>query len=109
MEQCGAKWTADGAGELWLELGQGWKLAAAPVPVLDSRANVMPFTIDDQIKLEAAISDGRGARSMTFSDQSVVFNSISEMLELLGFMRREIAAANGTARNFRVGSVSKGV
>ncbi len=86
-----------------LETGRGAGLRA----ILS--ANVMPFTLDDQAKLEAAISDGRGARSMTFSDQSVVFNSIPEMLELLAFMRREIGIANGTGRNFRVGSVSKGV
>ena len=77
--------------------------------MLDSRANVMPFTADDAAALRKAIADGRGARSMTFSDQSVTFNSIADMLELLARMDREVAQVNGTRRNYRVASVSKGV
>lgn len=69
----------------------------------------MPFTQDDADKLRRAIADGRGARSMSFSDQTVVFNSIDDMLKLLAVMEREIGIAAGTRRAYRVATTSKGV
>ena len=69
----------------------------------------MPFTAIDAEALRRAIADGRGARSMTFSDQSVTFNSIADMLALLARMEQDVAAVDGTARSYRVGSTSKGV
>jgi hypothetical protein len=40
----------------------------------------MAWTEADLNSLERAIADGRGARSITFSDQSVTFGTIDEML-----------------------------
>ena len=67
----------------------------------------MPFTEADAENLRRAIADGRGARSMTFSDQTVVFNSIKEMLELLAVMDRDAAGVAGTSRSYRVAAYSK--
>ena len=50
----------------------------------------MAFTQTDVDALDRAIADGRGVRSMTFSDQTVSFNSISEMIELRRLMKREV-------------------
>jgi hypothetical protein len=69
----------------------------------------MPFTSTDADNLRRAIADGRGARSMTFDNQTVVFNSLKEMLELLAIMEQGAAVANGTRRSFRVATTSKGV
>jgi hypothetical protein len=68
----------------------------------------MAFTQADLDALDAAIVAGRGARSITFSDQTVVFNSIREMLELRAVMQNEIAGTAGTPRNYRLGATSKG-
>ena len=69
----------------------------------------MAFTQTDIELLERAIADGRGARSITFFDQSITFNSIAEMLELLAVMRQDVAADTGTGRNYRLASFRKGV
>lgn len=69
----------------------------------------MPFTQTDADNLRRAIADGRGARSMTFSDQSVTFNSIEDMLKLLAVMDAEVAGTLGTRRSYRVATTSKGV
>lgn len=69
----------------------------------------MPFTTIDRDNLARAIADGRGARSMTFDNQTVVFNSIDDMLKLLARMDAQIGTANGTRRSYRVGTTSKGV
>jgi len=45
---------------------------------------------------------------MTFSDQTVVFNSLKEMLDLLAVMEAEAAAAAGTSVRYRIGTTSKG-
>ncbi len=52
----------------------------------------MAFTSSDLTALDRAIADGRGARSITFNDQTVSFSSISEMLALRATMIREINA-----------------
>jgi len=67
------------------------------------------FTQTDIELLERAIADGRGARSITFFDQSITFNSIAEMLELLAVMRQDVAADTGAGRNYRLASFRKGV
>ena len=79
--------------------------------MLSCRAKVMPFTQTDADNLRRAIADGRGARSMTFSDQTVVFNSLKEMLELLAVMEADATgpAGTGTRRSYRIGTTSKGV
>lgn len=69
----------------------------------------MPFTTTDAENLRRAIADGRGARSMSFGDQTVVFNSIDDMLKLLATMEAEIAGVTGTRRSYRVATTSKGV
>ena len=53
----------------------------------------MAFTQADVDALDQAIADGRGVRSMTFSDQTVSFNSISDMLKLRSIMKREVDSA----------------
>lgn len=69
----------------------------------------MAFTQSDIDLLERAIADGRGVRSITFSDQSTTFNSIAEMLALLALMRQDVAVVAGTGRNYRLASFRKGV
>lgn len=69
----------------------------------------MPWTQTDIDNLKQAIADGRGARSITFSDQSVTFNSIREMLELLAAMEGDVNTSAGTPKNIRYAVVSKGV
>ena len=67
----------------------------------------MAWTQADVDALQTAIADGRGARTIAFSDQSVTFNSIPDMLALLAAMQ---AAVNGTSHpRFRVAVTSKGV
>jgi hypothetical protein len=69
----------------------------------------MAWTQADVEALERAIADGRGARSMTFSDgQSVTLSSPAEMLGLLSSMKGAIAAAAGTSTT-RYAAFSKGV
>lgn len=67
----------------------------------------MAWTSTDVAALERAIADGRGARSMTFSDQSVTFNSIDDMLKLLAVMRQGVNAAAGRSST-RYAATSKG-
>ncbi len=71
----------------------------------------MAFTASDIDLLERAIAEGRGARTIAFSDQSVTFNSIADMLALLAQMRREVAATTttGNPSGTRYASVSKGL
>ena len=65
------------------------------------------FTQTDILKLERAIADGRGARTITFFDQSVTFNSIADMLALLAVMRLEVNAS--TRQGYRLAATRKGV
>lgn len=69
----------------------------------------MAWTQSDVDALQRAIAEGRGARSITFSDQSVTFNSIKEMLDLLSVMQQAVNAAAGRPRNYRVAATSKGL
>jgi hypothetical protein len=69
----------------------------------------MPFTQADADALRAAIADGRGARSITFGDQSVTFSSIDEMLKLLSVMQADVSATAGTSTRMRLAATSKGV
>ena len=68
----------------------------------------MAWTQTDIDALERAIAVGRGARSMTFADQSITFNSLAEMLELLATMKQAVAVAAGTPST-RYAAFSKGV
>ena len=67
----------------------------------------MAWTSTDVDNLRQAIADGRGARSITFSDQSVTFNSIDDMLMLLAEMQQSVNASAGKSRS-RVAATSKG-
>lgn len=69
----------------------------------------MTWTQADVDALKAAIAAGKGARSMTFGDQSVVFNSIDDMLKLLAVMQADVAGAAGTSQRTRFAATSKGV
>jgi hypothetical protein len=68
----------------------------------------MAWTQTDVEALERAIAEGRGARSITFADQSITFNSIAEMLQLLATMKAAVAAAAGTSST-RYAAFSKGL
>ena len=68
----------------------------------------MAWTQTDIDALERAIADGRGARTISFSDQSITFGSIPEMLQLLATMKGAVAAAAGTSTT-RYAAFSKGV
>lgn len=65
----------------------------------------MAWTQTDVDRLKQAIADGRGARSITFADQSVTFHSIDEMLKLLAVMQREVTGGSRT----RYAATRKGV
>jgi len=67
----------------------------------------MAWSQTDLDALDKAIADGRGARSISFSDQSVTFGSIDDMLKLRSVMAHEIGASG--ARSFRFVATSKGV
>lgn len=66
------------------------------------------WTQTDIDNLKAAIAAGRGARSITFGDQTVTFNSIEEMLHLLAVMEASVTAQAGQSRT-RFAATSKGV
>lgn len=67
----------------------------------------MAWTQTDIDKLKTAIADGRGARQITFADQSVTFHSIQDMLQLLSTMQHEVNASS--TPNHRLAATSKGV
>jgi hypothetical protein len=70
----------------------------------------MAITQADIDALIAAIADGRGARSITFGDQSVTFESIEDMKARLAWMRGELQTSSGAAQTrSRVAAFSKGV
>lgn len=68
----------------------------------------MAWTAADLTALESAIADGRGARTITFQDQSVTFGSVDEMLRLRAAMRQELNNAAGQPRT-RYVATSKGL
>lgn len=68
----------------------------------------MAWTKADINLLKAAIVDRKGARSITFSDQSVTFDSIDEMLKLLQVMQNEVNAAASQSTRMRFASTRKG-
>jgi len=69
----------------------------------------MAWSQSDIDALKAAISDGRGARSITFGDQSVTFNSIDDMLKLLSLMQSDVNATAGAQTRTRLAATCKGV
>lgn len=67
------------------------------------------WTQSDIEKLERAIADGLGARSITFENQTVTFGSIAEMLQLLATMRGAVTAAAGSSQRTRYAAFRKGL
>jgi hypothetical protein len=67
----------------------------------------MAWTQADVEALERAIADGRGARSIQFSDESITFSSPAEMLALLAAMKNAVATAAGGSST-RYAAFSKG-
>jgi hypothetical protein len=68
----------------------------------------LAWTQSDINTLKQAIVDRKGARSITFSDQSVTFDSIDDMLTLLAVMQADVAVTAGRTRT-RLAATSKGV
>jgi len=68
----------------------------------------MAWTIADVDMLKAAIAAGGIARSITFSDQSVTFHSVDDMLKLLAMMQADVTVTEGGSRT-RYAATSKGV
>lgn len=67
----------------------------------------MAWTQQDVDTLKAAILSRKGARSITFSDQSVTFDSVDDMLKLLSVMQLE--ASGGTRTRYAQTSKGTGV
>lgn len=68
----------------------------------------MAWTQSDIDALKAAIAEGRGARTISFGDQSVTFHSVDEMRELLRMMQADLSTAASTPRT-RYAAFDKGV
>ncbi len=68
----------------------------------------MPWTQADIETLKTAILDRKGARSITFSDQSVTFDSIDDMLKLLSVMQGDVTTTAGGSTT-RYAATRKGV
>lgn len=67
----------------------------------------MAWSQSDIDVLQAAIVAGKGARTITFADQSIEFHSIEDMLKLLSVMKSEVNAGTGGSRT-RYAATSKG-
>lgn len=65
----------------------------------------MAWSQADIDTLKQAILDRKGARTITFADQSVTFDSIKDMLDLLAVMQGEVTGGSRT----RYAATSKGV
>jgi hypothetical protein len=68
----------------------------------------MAWTQSDVDALKAAIAAGKGAKSIAFSDQVIVFHSIEEMLALLAAMQADVESSTRSTRT-RFAATSKGV
>jgi len=68
----------------------------------------MPWVQADIDLLKDAIVNRKGARSIAFADQVVVFDSIEDMLKLLAVMQAEVAAAAGLSTRTRFAATAKG-
>ena len=56
----------------------------------------MAWTQADLDALDAAIAAGRGAKQITFNDQTLVFHTVDEMRKLRAWISRDLADAAGT-------------
>jgi hypothetical protein len=69
----------------------------------------VPFTQADIDALKAAIAAGKGAKEITFSDQTVIFHSVEDMLALLAAMQNDVQASASGSSSTRYAATSKGV
>lgn len=67
----------------------------------------MAWTQSDIDTLQTAITARGFVRSLAFSDQSIQFDSIDDMLKLLAVMRQEVAGV--TTSRTRYAAFDKGV
>lgn len=65
----------------------------------------MAWTQSDIDTLRQAIVDRKGARTITFADQTVTFESINDMLKLLATMEQAVSTTSRT----RYAATNKGV
>jgi predicted RNA-binding protein with PUA-like domain len=68
----------------------------------------MAFTQSDVDALKVAIAARNGVRQMTIGDRSYVFDSVDDMIKLLGKMEQDVAAAASRPRT-RFACFNKGV
>jgi len=68
----------------------------------------MAFTQSDIDAFKVAMAASKGALSIEFGDQKLVFRSMDDMEAYLRMMQRDVAAAAGTPRT-RYAAYSKGV
>ena len=64
----------------------------------------MAWSQSDIDVLKAAIATGGAVKSVTFSDQTLTFRDLDDMLRLLSVMQREVSGRSGT----RYGATCKG-
>lgn len=69
----------------------------------------MAYTQDDLDKLDAAIAAGAVLQSIAFADQTFVFRSIAEMLQVRALIAQALNTAVGTTTGYRVAATSKGL
>jgi len=68
----------------------------------------MAFTQADVDALKAAIVSRQGIHQMTIGDRSYTFDSVDDMVKLLGKMEQDLGASSNVPRT-RYGAFSKGV
>jgi hypothetical protein len=68
----------------------------------------MAWTAADITTLKQAMLDRKGAKSLTFADQTVVFDSVDDMMKLLAVMEAEVSATAGLTRT-RFAATRKGL
>jgi hypothetical protein len=68
----------------------------------------LPWSAVDIETLKAAILDRKGARQITFADQSVTFDSIDDMRKLLADMQADVNTASNRSST-RYAATRKGV
>ena len=68
----------------------------------------MAWTQADIDKLKTAIAGGAVVQSMTFGDQTFMFRSIAEMLQVLALMQQEVNAGTSSPQGYRLAATSKG-
>ena len=65
----------------------------------------MSYTNDQLIALKAAVA--KGVKSVTYDGQTVVYQSIGDMLKVIGVIERDLASTGNTRRR-EYGSYDRG-